>query len=163
MKIKVSDIPEEGLSVIDKTSVEIDGQNVPVDFDLRIDKQGAEVLVNGSVSAEIDMVCNRCLAEFKKRIDVPVSLVYEPVEEVQGQTHELGTDELDTGFYREDELDLDTVATEQIMLNMPIQSLCSESCKGICPHCGANLNEGSCSCPAGEKPVAGIRILGKEF
>ena len=163
MKIKVSDIPEEGLSVIDKTSVEIDGQNVPVDFDLRIDKQGAEVLVNGSVSAEIDMVCNRCLAEFKKRIDVPVSLVYEPVEEVQGQTHELGTDELDTGFYREDELDLDTVATEQIMLNMPIQSLCSESCKGICPHCGANLNEGSCSCPAGEKPGAGIRILGKEF
>ena len=163
MKIKVSDIPEEGLSVIDKTRVEIDGQNLPVDMDLRIDKQGTEVLVNGSVSAEIEMVCNRCLAEFKKRIDVPVSLVYEPAEEVKGQTHELGMDELDTGFYREDELDLDAVVTEQVVLNMPIQSLCSENCKGICPHCGANLNEGSCSCPAEQKPGLGIRITGKEF
>ncbi len=158
MKIKVSDIPEEGLSVIDKTMVEINGQDVPVDLDLKVDKQGSEVLVEGNIGTGIDMVCNRCLTEFKQRIDVPVSLVYQPAEGFSGQSHELGTDELDTGFYREDELDLDAVAVEQIMLNMPIKSLCSEACKGICPHCGANLNEGSCSCPAGRSTGHGIRL-----
>lgn len=49
-------------------------------------------------------------------------------------------------------LDLDELATSDIILELPIKNICSEGCKGLCPQCGANLNEKSCDCKAPSDP-----------
>jgi uncharacterized protein len=55
-------------------------------------------------------------------------------------------DEVNLGYYREDEIDLDPIVLEQIVLQIPIKPLCREACKGLCPQCGADLNVESCEC-----------------
>jgi uncharacterized protein len=45
-------------------------------------------------------------------------------------------------------VDLESLLREQIILMMPLKPLCVESCKGLCPQCGANLNRETCKCPA---------------
>jgi len=50
--------------------------------------------------------------------------------------------------YEGDEIDLTPLVHEQIILALPTRPLCGESCRGLCPRCGANLNAGACGCPA---------------
>lgn len=45
-----------------------------------------------------------------------------------------------------DELDLDELIYSDIILLTPTKFLCKEDCKGLCPTCGKNLNEGDCAC-----------------
>lgn len=79
--------------------------------------------------------CSRCMAE----VDYPLHI------ELQDRIfRESGDDEyihLDG-----DSFDLTDYAEQEINLNLPVRVLCSDSCKGLCPNCGANLNEGDCSC-----------------
>ena len=53
-------------------------------------------------------------------------------------------------FIEEKKLDLVAPVEEQLLLEMPSRTLCREDCRGLCPKCGKNLNEGPCSCPAHE-------------
>jgi uncharacterized protein len=76
-----------------------------------------------------------------------INVVYHPVEELRGEEkHEVREDELDMGFYRDDELDIQDLVAEQILLNVPMKPLCSESCRGICPKCGTDMNVNPCRC-----------------
>ncbi|MBM4129290.1 MAG: DUF177 domain-containing protein, partial [Nitrospira sp.] len=76
-------------------------------------------------------------------------VVYHPVEELKAEEeHELRSEELDMGFYSGGGLDLLDLIKEQVMLNLPMKTLCAELCKGICPQCGADLNTGTCECEA---------------
>ena len=61
-------------------------------------------------------------------------------------------------YFEGDEIDLDPYVFEEVMLNIPIKALCSESCKGMCPTCGKNLNIGECQC---EK--AGASVLAEKL
>lgn len=54
--------------------------------------------------------------------------------------------DLDITYLSHDSIDLRDVLTEQLQLQVPFQPLCKEECKGICPRCGANLNQGNCAC-----------------
>ena len=47
---------------------------------------------------------------------------------------------------RDEQLNLDELVREDILLELPTKFLCREDCKGICPQCGKNLNEGPCGC-----------------
>ena len=49
-------------------------------------------------------------------------------------------------------LDLDSLVLEDVFLAMPFRFLCREDCKGLCPVCGADLNEGSCGCRPSADP-----------
>ncbi|MDA8085223.1 MAG: DUF177 domain-containing protein [Nitrospiraceae bacterium] len=152
MKIKVSEIPEEGLDVHETASLRINEHDTPATVEIHVDKAGPEVMVRGNISARMELVCSRCLREFSRDVAVPVDLVYRPVEEIAGESPELAEEELDTGFYKADELDTDVIAAEQLILSMPIKVLCSDVCKGICPRCGRDLNVEGCLCPAGQGP-----------
>jgi len=149
MKIVVSDIPQEGLEVTLKEMIEHEDRISPVEADLRIEKVGTEVLVKGDLNARMALRCSRCLKDFEKEILVPVDVVYHPVEELKAEEeHELRSEELDMGFYSGGGLDLLDLIKEQVMLNLPMKTLCAELCKGICPQCGADLNTGTCECEA---------------
>ena len=54
--------------------------------------------------------------------------------------------EAEIGYYQGDGLLLEDVLREQVLLALPLKVTCREDCKGLCVHCGQNLNEGQCSC-----------------
>lgn len=97
----------------------------------------------GTITADMVCVCDRCGAEFEsvKITDVDALVV--------------SSDEPDdpAAFALEgDSLDLDEVLETALILDMETKFLCSEDCRGICPTCGKNLNEGPCSCRKEKDP-----------
>jgi len=148
MKIVIPDIPEEGLFVDFEEKVSIEGFTVPspVKAQLAVNKTVHEVMITGSLVVELEMECSRCLKNILQAQDLPVSVVYHPAEEIGSEKHGLHDDEMDTGFYTGEELDLDELIREQIMLSAQMKPLCNENCKGLCPKCGIDLNIATCTC-----------------
>jgi uncharacterized protein len=54
--------------------------------------------------------------------------------------------ETEIGYYQGEGLELEDALREQVLLAVPLKAVCRPECKGLCPQCGQNLNEGSCSC-----------------
>ncbi|MBI5632452.1 MAG: DUF177 domain-containing protein [Nitrospirae bacterium] len=148
MKIVIPDIPEEGLDVELEEKISIEGFSVPspVKAQLAVHKTATEVMITGSLTAELQMECSRCLKVVRQSQDLPISVVYHPADEMGSEKHGLHDDEMDMGFYSGEELDLDELIREQILLSVQMKPLCSEECKGICPKCGIDLNSGTCTC-----------------
>lgn len=163
MKILISEITEDGLDLeFEETFISESLYLLsPVRVALRIERIGAEVLAKGQVKTRIDLQCSRCLRHFPKVMEVAVNAVFHPMEELKGdEKHEIKDDELDTGFYQGDELDVNEFVLEQILLDVPMKPLCDESCKGICPKCGADLNVRTCDCEHKE-PDPRLEVLRK--
>ena len=94
--------------------------------------------LKGSIRARMRCVCDRCAREFDKAVDLPLDVRLAAELE----------DEEDPDYYllRGDELDLDDLLESAFILGMDTQILCRDDCKGLCPRCGADLNEGPCAC-----------------
>jgi uncharacterized protein len=148
MKIVIPDIPEQGLIIELEEKISIEGFSVsaPVKVQLAVNRAADVVMVTGSLAAELEMVCSRCLKGVRQAQDLPVSVVYHPAEEIGSEKHGLHDDEMDMGFYTGEELDLQELIREQIVLSVQMKPLCNEDCKGICPKCGIDLNTGTCTC-----------------
>jgi len=147
MKIVIAEIPPEGVDVELKEHFKFDDSLFPAQANLKIQKVGTEVLIKGTVRAEVQLQCRRCLKDFESSVDASVDVVYHPVEELRDEEkHGLKVEELDMGFYSGGELDLSDLIKEQVVLNLPMKPLCSNLCKGICPYCGGDLNKGDCGC-----------------
>ncbi|HVS16206.1 MAG TPA: DUF177 domain-containing protein [Thermoanaerobaculia bacterium] len=108
-------------------------------------------LIEAELRYEQTLACDRCLEpvvlpvrERFQMLAVKVGQEGEVVEEL-----ELKQEDLDVVVVGE-ELDTDPLVIEQIQLNVPMKPLCSESCRGLCPTCGGDLNRGACGCPAPE-------------
>ena len=92
--------------------------------------------VNSDLSFTSD--CARCT----KPVDGKIELFFER-EIASGDTDRENDDYI---FIEDKKLDIFEPLTEQVLLEMPSRLLCSEDCKGLCPKCGKNLNEGECGC-----------------
>ena len=147
MKIIIPDIPKEGIDVDIQETIISDGAPFAIHARLKVEKIGSEIMVKGNLKAEVELQCSRCLKKFAGDVSVPVDVVYHPVEELKGEDyHEIESEELDSDFYSGDELDLISLLKEQVALNIPMKPLCNDLCRGLCPNCGADLNESPCSC-----------------
>jgi len=156
MKIYVSQVSEdEGLDihyVFPEHEPKLrgrDGQIVGASsIDARATRSGDQLRLTGSVVATVQLDCARCLAPVPVSVDESFDLFYIPsVNRLEpDEERELARDDLLVAFYRDDRLDLDDVAREQIDLAIPMARLCSDGCLGLCSNCGANLNESKCSC-----------------
>ena len=103
----------------------------PLRYDLFVQQLGGELLVRGKVSEEFTCLCVRCGCDFP----------WTASDEEVAFSLEIGSDEF---------ADLTEELRECIILCFPSNPLCSEDCKGLCPHCGADLNKGPCACrPSG--------------
>ena len=114
-------------------------------------KPGEDVRVKGRVQATLETECDRCLGRAAFHIDAPFDLFYRPlasVSEDEGEEVAIAEGEAEMGFYELPGLELEDIIREQLLLQLPMQRVCSADCKGICPICGANRNEIACTCQA---------------
>jgi DUF177 domain-containing protein len=119
---------------------------VMLTFDVDRQEPGRYRMV-GRVNGEIELSCSRCLEPFTMPVAGSFDLRYIPRAENAGEgEREVGEDDLTTAFYDDDQIDLGQLVAEQFHLAVPMKPLCSEGCRGLCPHCGTNLNTGTCSC-----------------
>jgi len=120
----------------------------------------AEIRLHGRLSGEVECACDRCLERFSVPVASEFHLVYEPAENAphEGEIG-LSEDDAEVGFYDHGGLELADAVREQILLLLPMQRLCRESCLGICPVCGLNRNEQECHCsqPRTEERWAALR------
>lgn len=105
-----------------------------------------EIRVSGHVAVQMESDCDRCLEPARFPIDSNFALYYRPVEEGYGDEKEIDTGEAEMGFYEGDGLELNEVLREYVLLALPMQRVCRETCKGICPVCGQNRNQTECDC-----------------
>ena len=100
--------------------------------------------LRGEIRAVMLCECDRCCRRFEKTVDLPLDVRLAAELE----------DEEDPDYYllRGDELDIDDLLESSFILGMDTTVLCREDCKGLCPKCGADLNEGDCGCRADPDP-----------
>jgi uncharacterized protein len=110
---------------------------------------GEQVRVTGKVTVDLETECDRCLGRAAFHIDTPFDLFYKPSDAI-GEEEEIAIDEgeAEIGFYDLPGLELEDILREQVLFQLPMQRVCSEACKGICPICGVNRNETDCHCEA---------------
>ena len=154
MLIEVSQIPPEGLDVsLPAEPLDLgDSAGVwegpaSVRADMHLDRSGRGIVIGGTFAGEVALVCSRCLEPFRfeaqDRFDVYCDAGLPPPS---GEDRKLDPDELDVTYLEEGRINTDRLLRENILLSLPVQPLCREDCRGLCPQCGANLNLGSCGC-----------------
>ena len=106
-----------------------------------------EVRIQGSYTVEMSAECDRCLGRAKFPLDASFDLFYRPMENIAVEEEvEIDEGEAEIGFYEDGGMELEDILREQVMLALPMQKVCSDVCKGICPVCGKNRNETVCDC-----------------
>jgi uncharacterized protein len=126
---------------IDESPVNL-GQNFTADFlrgKLRLTRTDQHILVEGSLYSAVPAECVRCLEPFRQHLQIPIE------EQFALAPGSHATDPLYV-VEQEGTIDLTWPMREQIQLSLPIQPICAPDCKGLCPQCGKNLNEGRCDC-----------------
>jgi len=126
----------------------------PVHLVMDVHKDGDAYRVTGRVTTRLELECGRCLEPFEIPVDSAFELRYVPQAANTGEgEREVEEDDLTTAYYKDEMLDLGELMHEQFVLALPMKPLCADACRGLCPHCGTNLNTSACDCaPAWEDP-----------
>jgi len=106
-----------------------------------------DIRVVGSFSVAVEMRCARCLEPVSNSLSESFDLLYRPQGvDAAGDDASIGPSETEIGYYQGEGVHLEDVLKEQIVLALPAKQVCDPDCKGLCPHCGRNLNLESCHC-----------------
>jgi uncharacterized protein len=108
-------------------------------------RAGTEIFIHGAVDADLAANCARCAEEFTTQRGRRFRYVLTPAS-ISDATP--GNGEIEYSVYRGEEVDLSPMVREQVLLALTERPLCREDCRGLCPRCGANLNQVSCACRA---------------
>ena len=140
----------------------------PFRIALRAHRMAEDVFVDGALEADVELECSRCLARYGHSLREAFRLVLEPAGDRSPADPEgaaalardglsLG-DELESGWFRGNEIDLGPFFLEVITLALPAQPICCDDCPGLCPRCGADLAAGACGCDTA-KPDSPFAVL----
>ena len=112
---------------------------VPGNLGVAVERVAGGFLVDVAFRARIYGPCARCLAEATVEIEARQQ---EFVPTAEGGWEESGL----SAFVDDLMVDVDGIAREALVLALPAQVLCSDTCRGLCPQCGRDLNQGTCEC-----------------
>jgi len=123
----------------------------PVAFSLRARMTADLVNVDGEFVTRLGLQCCRCLTPFEIERKAAVALTYsrersESLSNAGDGEFRLSPGEAGLIPYVGEEIDLLEGLQEQVVLSIPYRSVCRDACKGLCPRCGADLNQGDCGC-----------------
>jgi uncharacterized protein len=112
--------------------------------DLDVDRNGDRLAIRGSLRATARLECVRCLRAFEQ----PLTAAFEVFADRAGSGRRIEEEALERDDYMKfhdgRRLELGEEAREVLLLELPIAPRCREDCRGLCPECGADLNEGPC-------------------
>ena len=123
---------------------------------------GLAIVARGEFHTAVQLECSRCLKVFAASITARIEELFPIAAQVEGEP----VQEEESGLPEEDEirsifvnniLELTELIRQSLIIDLPIRPLCREACKGLCPTCGQNLNDGQCDC----KPEAESSPFGK--
>ncbi|NJD04479.1 MAG: DUF177 domain-containing protein [Ruminiclostridium sp.] len=148
MKVDISDITRVNGASLDLSLHEdrtvgvqlLEGYTLsePVRFSGNLTNMNGILKLDGRLKTGYKVMCYRCLGEIERQLDITM------LESIVNGKSDI--DEPDAYTYTGDYLELDKIIEDNIILNLPMKQVCTQECKGLCQKCGANLNEGSCSC-----------------
>ena len=121
-----------------------------------------DIRLNGELSTSLEMPCARCLEPVAQDVKREFDLLYRPLGADAGKEELSVTGaEAEVGYYQGEGLLLEDALREQVLLSLPLKVICREDCKGLCPHCGKNLNVERCWCaePAEDPRLAGLKEI----
>lgn len=119
----------------------------PILVEGRVVNRAGALVLEGTASTRLSLTCDRCCRSFEREQSVRLDTLL--AEELEDEESEDEIFLLDGSA-----VDLDEVASTAFILGMDTKNLCSESCRGLCSRCGADLNLGPCTC----KPEADPRL-----
>jgi len=167
MKIDLTNIPSGGKQTDlvlkadwwkpDPDEDRIVGLESPLSAWIKIYPAGEKIVIEGSLSTRLLLRCDRCLEPYGWDLskDFRVYLSISPFKgnlEIELLENDLNLDFIDGNF-----LDPHQIIKEQLILNVPMKTLCVTECKGLCPICGCNLNMTRCSCSSRYEAPANMR------
>ena len=119
----------------------------PIDWRGRIWTEHPGFQLEATLGYEQTVTCDRCLAPTVERVDTQVHwIVLQNAPQLTAEEVELSAEDLEITYVDGDELDADELLLEQLRLNVPMRSVCSDDCRGLCPRCGINRNLETCDC-----------------
>jgi uncharacterized protein len=123
-----------------------------LDGNLQLIRTADGVLVMGKLRASLELVCARCLDAFALPLQFALEEEFRPTIDITtGASLPLSDgDDAATRIDAHHELDLSEVVRQSILLAIPPSPICRTKCRGLCPHCGKNWNEGPCDCKRDE-------------
>ena len=109
----------------------------------------ADIRLKGKFEGKFQVPCARCIEPVELPLAADFDLIFRPIGADSGAPERSITpDETEIGYYQKDSLLLEDVLREQVVLSLPVRTLCKPDCKGLCPRCGENRNSGACRCEA---------------
>ena len=117
----------------------------PVEVSLSYYRAGTELFFAGDLKTRTQAVCARCAEDVDVSSDRPFRYVLSP-KAIGYDDDNTRAEDLEFSLYEGDEVDLGPLIREQVLLALPTRPLCQEDCRGLCPHCGVNLNRTTCEC-----------------
>ncbi len=140
----------------------IDGTKVvgPVTGEITVQNIGHLLVVRGRLRATVEMTCVRCLTPTRTSLDIPIEEEFAS----EGARPDVGTidvEDPERAAIEDFVLDAKEFVRQQVETHLPMASLCRPDCRGICPQCGQNLNEGPCQCEpdTGASPFTKLKEL----
>lgn len=126
---------------LDFSQVELFGSRPlrePVRVTGRVENRAGIVRLTAEAAYALDTACDRCAAPLHREFRLPMEHIL-----VASLNRE---DAEDLILVENNQLSLDELVEADLILNLPMKILCREDCRGLCPVCGKNLNEGLCGC-----------------
>lgn len=152
MKISIANImkqntaKEEFYLKLPPAELGISPEDALIDGDVLLDfsvaNVGDVVLLDGNVQAVFYRTCGRCTKTYRLTCIGEFKEKFYPAGTIGISEEEL--------VFSDDLIDITQIVREGLLLAEPIQSVCSEDCKGLCPTCGIDKNTAECSCDAHE-------------
>jgi uncharacterized protein len=154
MQINVSQLLQEPIGSVreyridEAADVISDGNRYPVRGDCRLLRTRQGVLTGCNLETEVELSCNRCLESYRQRLNVEFEEEFLQTVDVSTGVR-LPAPEDPSAFTINPRhiLDVTEAVRQYAVMALPLKPLCRESCAGLCPECGKNLNQGDCGCP----------------
>lgn len=134
----------------------------PLTGQLRLMRAPRSLFARGRLATEVAVECSRCLEEANVPVSFQLEAEYYPLIDIDtGLGLPAPEDDLAFTINQAHELDLSEAVRQHLLLELPMSTVCRESCAGLCPRCGANLNQGPCDCPpeVADERLAPLRAL----
>jgi uncharacterized protein len=123
----------------------------------------ADIRLKGHFAGRFQLPCARCVEPVEIPLASDFDLIFRPsAADAEATERSITAPETEIGYYLGDSLLLEDVLREQVLLSLPVKTLCKLDCKGLCPRCGADRNNQPCNCDAGPsdprwEALAGLR------